>query len=447
MQIGNSSYRYNRNLTSNSYDPLMDSAMLAGILLALIPVYTVVANSEDVSRIEKKLTTDREFYDLWMDLISLQADQLEEQSTDFPLSYVSLNSCTHVPPSEAEDFSDTLRPSSISIYSDIGHLTTYCKSNNSILQAGILDSCAHRSSSMVLPSLDKMLRVFNPGLAVVQNNDRDDNLVDQAKAIVQSIQRIKGYESSWKLIVIAATIQDGEASETRQTAIEVLGAVEELHKLLPVRTFLVILRSSGSGIWTDASHAHKACQDMLSMWKSHSQYNSNSVWDQVEIIVQKNFRKPNFTVEVLPLLRESALTNLPEQMDLSVLGYDCSHFSERGLSILHMAIWNSLFTKSSDRVRQYRPTPPQLLCPDFRCPFFRTVSNSGYCIYNSTQDIEPSIYPKLITVCVLFLCLALIAIVLFFMCRKPQRTEDIKKPMKAFGASFSSIKFIDEDVA
>ncbi|RCN35173.1 hypothetical protein ANCCAN_18968 [Ancylostoma caninum] len=351
----------------------------------------------------------------------------------------------------------------------MGHLTTYCSSNFSMLQAGILDSCEHRSSSMELPSLDKMLRVFNPNLVVVQSNERDDGLVDQARSIAQSIQQIEGYENSWKLIVIAATIQDGEASETRQTAVEVLGAIEELHKLLPIRTFIAVIRSSGNGIWVDASHSHKACHDMLSRWKSHSQFNSNSVWDQVEIIVQKNFRKLNFTVEVLPLLRESALTNLPEQMDLSVLGYDCSHFSERGLSILHMAVWNSLFTKSGDRVRQYRPSPPQLLCPDFRCPFFRTVSNSGYCIYNAAEtkkndivyiaqchnvgeimhfemDTESSIYPKLITVCVLLLCLMLAAIVLFFMCRKPRRTEDIKKPVKAFGASFSSIKFIDEDI-
>ncbi|EYB98890.1 hypothetical protein Y032_0127g1404 [Ancylostoma ceylanicum] len=292
----------------------MDSAMFSLILLATIHlICPVAADSEDVIRIEEKLTTDREFYDHWMQLISLQADQLDEQSLDFPLSYAALNSCTRVPPSETEDYSDTLRPSSVAVYADMGHLTTYCTSNHSTLQAGILDSCEHRSSSMELPSLDKMLRVFNPNLVVVQSNERDDGLVDQARSIAQSIQQIEGYENSWKLIVIAATIQDGEASETRQTAVEVLGAIEELHKLLPTRTFIAVVRSSGNGIWVDASHSHKACREMLSRWKSHSQYNSNSVWDQVEIIVQKNFRKLNFTVEVLPLLRESALTNLPEQ--------------------------------------------------------------------------------------------------------------------------------------
>ncbi|KAK5975831.1 Phospholipase B1 membrane-associated [Trichostrongylus colubriformis] len=299
---------------------------------------------------------------------------------------------------------------------------------------------------MSLPSLDKMLRVFNPSLTVIQSNERDDSLREQARTIAESIQELKGYENVWKLILIAATIQDGEASESRQTAVEVLEAIEELHRQLPLKTFIAVLRTSGNGIWSDATHSHIACQDMLSMWKTHSKYNSMSVWDQMETIVAKNYRNSEFTVEVLPLLRESALTNLPDQMDLSVLGYDCAHFSERGLSLLHIAIWNSLFTKSADRLRQYRPVAPPLLCPDFRCPFLRTVTNSGFCIWKEPLVAEEtSIYPKLITLCVLVFCLVLAVAVLFFVCRKPRGTKDIKKPAKSFGASLSSIKFIDED--
>ncbi|CAJ0589283.1 unnamed protein product [Cylicocyclus nassatus] len=408
-------------------------------------VYTIYAANKEVTRIDEMLTKDREFYDLWQHLITVQADQYAEQTIDFPLSYASLNSCTRVPPSDGEEVADSLRPSSVDIYADLGHLSTFCKSNLSMLQAGVLDSCKHRVSDMELPSFDKMLRVFSPNLTVVQSNERDDNLLDQAKAIAESIQQIEGYENAWKFILIAATIQDGDASETGQTAIEVLSAVEEFYRLLPLRTFIAVVRSSGNGMWADANHSHKACRELLERWKSYARYNSNSVWDQVEIIVQKNFRRTNFTVEILPLLRESALTNLPEQMDLSVFGYDCAHFSERGLSLLHMAVWNSMFTRSGDRIRNYRPSPPLMMCPDFRCPYFRTVSNSGYCIYSGAMGEEPSMYPKLFTVLALLFCLVLTAVVLFFICRKPRRTDDIKKPMKAFGASFSSIRFIDED--
>ncbi|EYC27277.1 hypothetical protein Y032_0009g621 [Ancylostoma ceylanicum] len=81
------------------------------------------------------------FWGTKMTRTQCQADQLDEQSLDFPLSYAALNSCTHVPPSEAEDYSDTLQPSSIAVYADMGHLTTYCTSSHSTLQAGILDSC------------------------------------------------------------------------------------------------------------------------------------------------------------------------------------------------------------------------------------------------------------------------------------------------------------------
>uniref|UniRef100_A0A158PC46 SGNH domain-containing protein n=1 Tax=Angiostrongylus cantonensis TaxID=6313 RepID=A0A158PC46_ANGCA len=376
----------------------------------------------------------------------LSSNQLEQQSIDYPLSLSSLNSCIRVPPTDSEDTADSLRPTSVSIYADIGHMTTYCKSNLTLLQADILDSCDHRSSSMELPSLDKMLKIFNPEMVVVNNNKRDDSLADQARAVASQIQQTEGYENIWKLIVIAASIQDGQASESRQTAVEVLGAIQELHRLLTLKTFIVVIRTSGDGIWSNASHSNKACQRILNEWKSHSRYNSISVWDQMEIIVQNNFREPNFTVEVFPLLRESTLSTVLGEMDLSVLGYDCAHFSERGLSLLHTAIWNSFFIKNSNRQREYRPLASPLLCPDFRCPFFRTLTNSGLCIWNPLKDSEPSMYTQLITACVVLLSILLMIAVLFFIFRKPRRTDDIKKPVKAFGASLSSLKFIDEDV-
>ncbi|EYC27282.1 hypothetical protein Y032_0009g623 [Ancylostoma ceylanicum] len=155
-------------------------------------------------------------------------------------------------------------------------------------------------------------------------------------------------------------------------------------------------------------------------------------------------------------------------MDLSLLGYDCSHFSERGLSILHMAVWNSLFTKRGCGSTAYHL---QNCCAQTSVArsFFpvSTFSSSGYCIYNAAHtsrdqrvygivrlerifyrpehpedskdscsaqtqpiglkslDEEPSIYSTLIT-----------AIVLFFMCRKPRRTEDIKKTGESVWCEF-----------
>ncbi|KHJ86119.1 hypothetical protein OESDEN_14139 [Oesophagostomum dentatum] len=101
------------------------------------------------------------------------------------------------------------------------------------------------------------------------------------RLLLNPYKRSKVMRMLGNLLSSSATIQDGDASETRQTAIEVLGAVEEFHRLLPVRIFEAFIRSSGKGIGVDESHSHKACLDMLSRWKSYTRFNSNSVWDQV----------------------------------------------------------------------------------------------------------------------------------------------------------------------
>ncbi|EYC27281.1 hypothetical protein Y032_0009g623 [Ancylostoma ceylanicum] len=96
-------------------------------------------------------------------------------------------------------------------------------------------------------------------------------------------------------------------------------------------------------------------------------------------------------------------------MDLSLLGYDCSHFSERGCGSTAYHLQNCCAQTSV--ARSFFPVS--------------TFSSSGYCIYNAAHDEEPSIYSTLIT-----------AIVLFFMCRKPRRTEDIKKTGESVWCEF-----------
>uniref|UniRef100_A0A1I7TYC3 SGNH_hydro domain-containing protein n=1 Tax=Caenorhabditis tropicalis TaxID=1561998 RepID=A0A1I7TYC3_9PELO len=402
-----------------------------------------------MTRIEEKLTTDKDFYDQWMDLIALQSSQLEEQQKDFPLDYVlkDLSKCGPRK-SAVPSLNDAhhLQADSIKIYGELGQLSSYCPSNSTLLQKGIMGPCNLRSSEMSLPSLPSMLELRGAQIEKIESNQLDESLADQARDIGESIRKIDGYENEWKMIVILATIQDGKASETGQTAVEVLSAIEELGKLIPEKTFIVVLRSSGSGIWRDASHQSLACKNQLAQWKVHNKFNYNSVWDQVEIIVEKNYRKPQFHVEVLPLLKDPALTNLPDGVDLSVLGYDCAHFSERGLSLLHLAVWNSLFTRNSARESQFRPTAAPVLCPDPTCPFIRTPSNSDLCIWTGTiQEDEFYWVDYLMFIGVWILLMVLLVIIFYCIC-VTRRVASEKTPTKAFGASFSSIKFIDEDV-
>ncbi|CAI2354818.1 unnamed protein product [Caenorhabditis sp. 36 PRJEB53466] len=434
----------------------MSSALCTAFLLLLSATSSIngeppqhLQHDDFLTRTEEKLTTDRDFYDQWMELITLQHSQLEEQQTDYPLDYVmkDLGSCgpkkLAVP---ALDDVHHLRADSVRFYSELGQLSSYCPSNYTHLQKGILGPCNLRSSVMSLPSLPAMLELRGAQLDKIENNQLDESLADQARDIGEHIRKVPGYEEKWKMIVILATIQDGKASETGQTAVEVLAAIEELGKLVPEKTFVVVLRTSGSGIWRDASHQSLACRSQLAQWKVHNKFNYNSVWDQVEIIVEKNYRKPRFHVEVLPLLKDPALNSLPDGVDLSVLGYDCAHFSERGLSLLHLSIWNALFTRNAARESQYRPTAAPILCPDPTCPFFRTPSNSDMCIWTGTMpDDEFYWVDYLIFVGVWVLVMVLLVMIFYCIC-VTRRVAAEKTATKAFGASFSSIKFIDEDV-
>ncbi|CAB3396611.1 unnamed protein product [Caenorhabditis bovis] len=383
-----------------------------------------------------------------MQLISLQNEQLNEQENDYPLDYVikDLTTCPVYHTQSPKD-ANYLEPHSVKFYAELGQLSSFCPSNYTLLKNGILGSCHQRSSTMKLPSLHQILKTRGANLTIIESNSLDESLADQARDIGEAISRYPDYENSWKMIIILATIQDGTASETGQTAVEVLAAIEELGKILPKKTFIVVLRTSGSGIWRDASHQSAACKNQLAQWKVHNKFNYNSVWDQVEVIVQKNYRKPNFNVEVLPLLKDPALTNLPEEVDLSVLGYDCAHFSERGLSLLHLAIWNSLVTRNPIRRSQFRPSADPILCPDPKCPFFRTPANSDMCIWMEDKKFSaPSYASHLIVVTILFVAILLACMILWFVCHSRRISNEKKAPVKAFGDSISSIKFIDEDI-
>ncbi|VDM39350.1 unnamed protein product [Toxocara canis] len=342
-----------------------------------------VFGNNPVQRIANMLQTDTEFHDQWIHLVEMQDRQWREQAVDFPLEGLS-EILTECAPSDDDfrDHADNIRPNDIEVYAEMGHLSRYCNRNSTQLLEGELDPCIQPGYAMELPSLDKFLRIFNSNLTVVEST-MESKLSIQREFLVKKFSETDEWNNKWKLIVIMPSLQDGEANELEQPAVEVLETIEELHNVIPNRTLIVVVRTSGTGLWEDASHTHQACRNMLEPFKLYSKFNSPSVWDQVETICESNFQNELFSVQILPLLKDAALINLPDDtMDLSVLGYDCAHFSERGLSLFHINIWNSILTRESERTHSFRPvfTAPQ--CAGPQCPFFRTHNNSALCLWN-----------------------------------------------------------------
>lgn len=65
--------------------------------------------------------------------------------------------------------------------------------------------------------------------------------------------------------------------------------------------------------------------------------------------------------------------------DFSVMSSDCIHFSGRGLSLLHIYIWNWLVQPS--KRQPWVPLVRRLYCPRPACPFFATEENIHSCPY------------------------------------------------------------------
>ncbi|VDK18136.1 unnamed protein product [Anisakis simplex] len=317
-----------------------------------------------------------------------------------------------------------------------------------------MEPCTQPGYAMELPSLDKFIRVFNENLTVVESTV-EAKLKIQRKFLINQFNKTTEWNNKWKLIVILPSLQDGEATETGQAAIEVLETIEELHSVIPNRTIIVVVRASGRGLWEDAIHTHQACRIILEGYQFHSRLNSESIWDQIETICELNYQSDLFSVQILPLLNDAALTNLPDKtMDLSMLGYNCAHLSERGLSLLHINVWNSLLTKQSERTHHFRPRFVLPHCVDPQCPFIRTHNNSALCLWNKQQskgdEARRNNCEQLIALIALLSATVPCIVLMIILCygRKHYEIKELKctRPiLKSVGDDWTSIRFIDED--
>lgn len=406
---------------------------------------------DERQRITEMIKTDSQFNDDFIDLIQLQDRQWYEQKGDTSLRELTniLNKCGP-PEGVSADHADNLRPSDIFFYAEIGYLSRFCKHNITELKNGILDPCDYPASTQSLPSIDKFLRIFNPEIKVIVS-PADKRLTAQGSFIVKEIKKHDSWNDKWKLIAIMPGLQDGEAVDRRQVAIEVLAVITELNITLGERTMIVVVRNSGASIWADSANTHKACRKMLDRYKDMANINSDMVWNQVEKITKANFRRELFSVQMLPLLNEASLVNLTEGiMDLSIMGYDCAHFSAKGLSMFHIAVWNSLLTQTSERTHKYRPIVTNPQCTDPQCPFIRTHNNSALCMWAIPKDEHDSrLIEQWIAISALITAIALCILLIIVICCDRGRERILKLDsdgLKPVGADWSSItKFIDED--
>ncbi|VDK66122.1 unnamed protein product, partial [Onchocerca ochengi] len=403
--------------------------------IVLILIIEAILCNDTRQRLTELLRTDQKFYDQWMHLIELQHRQFHEQNMGSALEEVADLVLNCAPKLDLKlDHIDYVCPADIQLYAELGQLTRYC--NDSIIELirGRMDSCQHASYTSSLPSIVKFLMKFIRNLTVIESSN-ETKLENQTQYLVKKFMEHRSWRNKWKLIVIMPNMEDGELQEPEQSAVEVMKSIKLLYEVIPQRTILIVIRSSTLQLWQDASDAHRACQTLLEPWKLYQKLNPVSIWDQVEKICELHFQSSLFTVQILPLMKDASLPFLSgsNQIDLSLLGHDCVHFSPRGLSLLHIAIWNAILTRLPDRSQKFNFTLERPFCADPQCPFVRTKKNSAFCVWNHQKiNKDGRRSEQLIAMSVLIMAIILFVIILGTTCRFRRHNNKISEVAEKF---------------
>ncbi|KAH7714290.1 Protein Y40B10A.9 [Aphelenchoides avenae] len=340
-------------------------------------------------------------YQSWFDFARLQQSQALKFGSDFPVDdrlYGNLRKCGRFEP-HGEFFADSLPPSAIEIYAEIGHATTFCRIEDAFLEKANtsfqLDEVLEDFQSLCLespqtksrnPTLPKILRVIGASLEIFESNIRHGNLQIWTKHVVRMIQRAQNYDNKWKLFLIAPGLFDLKPGRyTHELTADVMQSVQYIRHKLPQKTMIVVLRNAAHTFVKAAARRFVFCEKMLSQWHLNVE-KTEQLWDVLEARIKSNYQTEDFYVHVLNFL-EGAQPVLHSKMpDVSVLSSDCVHFSSRGLSLLHTHLWNWLVQPT--RQTQWQPLVRPLYCPRPTCPFMVTTKNMWFCPNTKGRDSE-----------------------------------------------------------
>ncbi|KAL3091005.1 hypothetical protein niasHT_023605 [Heterodera trifolii] len=341
-------------------------------------------------------------------------------------SYNDANNDDHagnlVPIYAASSLASTLAPQRVEIYAEIGHLTQFCGHEKHLMakrttidiqqmaeefrnkcsvrspSPSSLSSSPSVSSNFVGSSLS-LAQFFTVMGARVETVviSADDNasksaggananrkhLQEWTRQMVDKVRRtVRAHSERWKLVLIAPGLHDipyGQSSAV--LAQDVLQSVQLIRHGLPRRTFLLVLRQSNLTFWRSVAKAAAFCSKMLSLWEFGKADDDERAWDLLEARLRTVYGDDEeFHVQIVDLMEHARpVISAGNYADLSPLASDCVHLSPRGLSLLHLQLWNWLV---QPRLRHSQPFVPLLrppLCPRPHCPFLATPRNIISC--------------------------------------------------------------------
>ncbi|KAI3410067.1 hypothetical protein GPALN_006431 [Globodera pallida] len=301
----------------------------------------------------------------------------------------------------------TLAPQWVEIYAEIGHLTSVCAEERppsatatrtpmdvKELAEEFRNKCTtgrQMPSSASDPlSLVQMLKSIGARVEAVHGDAPSPhrNLQAWTRAVVDKMRTLRAYATRWKLLLIAPGLHDISYGQSAAAlAQDVLQSVQLVRHGLPRRTFLLILRQSNLSFWRSVAKTAAFCSKMLSLWELGRAEDDETAWNVLEARLRAVYGDDEeFHVQVVDILERARPVKPAEKpfnpehcpkvigqdadagiqipinpdgiavpysdADISPLSSDCVHLSPRGLSLLHLQLWNWLM---QPRLRHVHP--------------------------------------------------------------------------------------------
>ncbi|KAI6190151.1 hypothetical protein M3Y97_00085800 [Aphelenchoides bicaudatus] len=386
---------------------------------------TLVVVSVKENDLNDVISTPDTLFLAWKFYTETHRNQTARFGQEFPVDerlYSSLRHCGLDYATSAPS-THTVSLSEISIYSEIGHQSTFCRPGINLVQhpndtlkleaaadtfrRSCLNSMQTQSN---LPSLAKILKRMGADLEVFESNLPHQNLQTWTKHVIRMITRVEDFNKRWKLLLIAPGLFDLKIGADIQTLNDdILQSLQVIKDKLPTKTFVLILKNTQFTISHDVERTFIFCEKMLSLYNANNAHVAAS-WQTLESRVKQNYQTEEFFVNIIDILDGSISLIFDRTPDISILDVDCVHFSERGLSLLHTHIYNYIIQPVRQTI--FRPTVRPLVCPRPECPYIVTPTNKQFCPKPKQMEIIDTLKSRTIFG-LLFGCIVSLYLILF----------------------------------
>lgn len=88
------------------------------------------------------------------------------------------------------------------------------------------------------------------------------------------------------------------------------------------------------------------------------------------------FHRKDFTVVFQPFGVDATVFVRDRWPDISIMGSDCLHISQKGHAVMANGLWNNMMQPDGQKTVKFRPLYEEFICPTEQNPYINTYFNS-----------------------------------------------------------------------